>query len=156
MTRPWDHAVATCLRSYAHITAKRLNTDHLAAMLTAVGLARELSDRGTTLFRTRLGLIAVDLSAELHQEKADLMCGELIGEAQRSADAFVAREVLSDPLCRMRMTLDQAAALTALIERAGLGAGSIPEPIRGDLMASVQTAGAVLADTLSVANSVSD
>jgi hypothetical protein len=156
MTQPWDGAVAACLRSYAHITAERLDTDDLATMLAAVRFAREPSDRATTLFRTRLGLIAVDLSTKLYQDEADLMCVELIDGAERSADAFAAREVLSHPVCRTRMKPDQAAALAALIERAGLGAGSIPEPLLGDLMASVQTAGTVLADTLGLANSVRD
>jgi thiopeptide-type bacteriocin biosynthesis protein len=156
VTQPWDNAVAACLRSYACITAERLDTDDLATMLAAVRLARESSDRATTLFRTRLGLIAVDLCAVLHQDEADLMCVELIDGAERSADAFAAREVMSHPVCRARMTPEQAAALTALIERAGLGAGSIPEPLLDDLMASVQTAGAVLAGTLGVANSIRD
>lgn len=155
MTQPWEHAVAACLRSYAHLKTERLDTDNLAAMLTATRLAREPSDQALMLFRIWLGLTAVDLSVGAHQPEADLMCAEVIDEAERSADAFTAREVLGHPICRMRMTSAQASALTALVEQAGLSAGSIPESLLDSLMASVQTAGTVLAQALGVANCAS-
>jgi hypothetical protein len=54
------------------------------------------------------------------------------------------------------MTTEQTRILTALVQQAGLGAGSIPESLLDDLMASVQTAGTVLVQTLGVANEVRD
>ncbi|MGH3692883.1 MAG: thiopeptide-type bacteriocin biosynthesis protein [Pseudonocardiaceae bacterium] len=156
MIQPWEQAVAACLRSYAHIKAERLDTEDPAAMFAAVQFVRQPSDRATTLFRIRLGLAAVDLSAGVHQPEADLICADLIEEAERSADAFAVREALGHPVCRTRMTSAQAAALTALVERAGLGAGSIPESLLDDLMGSVRTAGNVLAQTLRVANGIGD
>jgi hypothetical protein len=147
-TEPWTQAVAACLRSYARAKIDRLNSADVTAMLTAVQLARQPTDRATTWFRTRLGLTAVDLSAAVRQDDADLMCAELIDEAERSADAFVARDVLRHPVCLSRMTSAQAGALTALVDGARLDAGSIPRPLLDDLTASVQTAGTVLANSL--------
>jgi len=144
MTQPWEQAVAACLRSYAHLKAEQLDAEDLAAMLTAVQLTWQSSDRPTTLFRIRLGLTAVDLTTGVHQDEADLMSVELIEEVERSADAFAAREALGHPACRTQMTSAQTGALAALVDRARLGAGSIPEALLNDLMASVQTTGTVL------------
>lgn len=146
--RPRGRAVAACLRNYAHVKAERLDTKDLAAMLTAVQLARQPSDRATTLFRIRLGLAAVDLAAGAHPDHAEFMHVELIEEAEHSGDAFAAREALGHPGCHARMTPEQTTVLTTLVPQAGLNAGSIPESLLDDLMVSVQTAGTVLAQTL--------
>ncbi len=103
MTEPWEHAVAACLRNYAHLKAERLDTKYLAAILTAVQLARQPSDRATTLFRIRLGLAAADLAARAHPDQAEFMRVELVEEAEQSGDAFAAREVLGHPGCHARM-----------------------------------------------------
>lgn len=148
MTQPWEHAVAACLRNYAHVKADRLDTEDLPAMLTAVQLARQPSDRATTLFRIRLGLAAVDLAAGAHPDQAERMRVELVEEAEQSGDAFAAREVLDHPGCHARMTPEQTRVLTALAQQARLSTGSIPESLLDDLMVSVQTAGNVLTQTL--------
>lgn len=150
LRHPWEHAVAACLRSYTDIKAQRPDTGNLAAMLTAVQHARQHSDRATTLFRIRLGLTAIDLSAGRLAREADLVCAELIDEAQRSTDAFAAREILDHPPCRIHLPPAQAAGLTALVDRAQLSAGALPQSVLSHLMTSVHIASTVLAHSLGV------
>lgn len=152
LNQPWEQAVAACLRRYTHLKAECSDTGDLAAMLAAVRLAGEHADRTTRLFHTRLGLAALDLSAGARQPDTDLVAGELIDHAERSGDAFTARELLSHPACQMRMTPAQVAALTRLVERAGLGAGSIPHQLLTSMTQSVHTAGTVLAQALCASN----
>jgi hypothetical protein len=152
MTQPWEHAVAGCLRTYTCLTAEQPAADAIATMLTAVQRARQQSNEATTLFRIRLSLTALDLSTAANRNDVDLLCAELIDEAERSTDAYAAREVLGHPTCQTRMTAAQTDALTALVERARLGVGSIPESLRNDLMASVHTAGTALAHALGEAH----
>ncbi|MFI6098165.1 thiopeptide-type bacteriocin biosynthesis protein [Lentzea sp. NPDC051213] len=148
MTEPREYALAACLRSYAHLKGGCLSVDDLTATLAAVRLARKPSDGSTTLFRIRLGLTALDLCVEAQQVEAGPLCAELIEDAERSTDAYAAREVVNHPICRTKMTADQAETLKGLMDRAGLDAGSIPKSLLGALMASVETAGTVLAQTL--------
>lgn len=148
MTEPREFALAACLRSYAHLKGGCLSIDDLVAMLAAVRLARKPSDGSTTLFRIRLGLTALDLCVEAQQVDVDLLCTELIEDAERSTDAYAAREVLNHPICRARMTGDQAETLKGLMGRSWLDAGSIPKSLLSALMVSVETAGTVLVQTL--------
>lgn len=154
--QPWEHAVAACLRSYAHRTAECLDANEVAAMLTAVRCARDSSDGPTTLFHLRLGLTATDLAVGTDREAVHSLCAELIDEAERSADALAAREVLDHPLCRTRTTSAQAASLTALVEHAGLDSGTIPESLVKDLTEAVQATGTVLTQTLGIENRYSE
>ncbi|MEO3861334.1 thiopeptide-type bacteriocin biosynthesis protein [Acrocarpospora sp. B8E8] len=149
-TQPWEQAVAGCLRTFARLKAAGPAPEDLTRTLAAVRLARQQPDRKTTLFRIRLGLTAVDLAAGPYQVQADPLCAEMIEEAEQSGDAYVAREVLGHPACRTRMTSGQRRDLIALVERAGLGQGTIPQLLLADLAASVEAAGAVLAQALGV------
>ncbi|EYT91488.1 hypothetical protein ThrDRAFT_02823 [Frankia casuarinae] len=151
VSQPWETAVAACLRAYINIGAARRDNIDLEALLGAVRSARFSCDRPTTMFHLRLGLTAVDLaSSAAVNEGIDLQCAELIDMAEHSADAFVARELLGNPVCRARMTSTQTGELSAYVARAGLDAGSIPGASRDDLLASVQTATTVLVQALDV------
>lgn len=150
--QPWERAVAACLRTYTQLNAEESATDDITRMLAAVHDARQTFHRASTLFRVQLGLTAIDLAAGLHPDETNLLCTELIDEAQRSTDAYAAREVLSHPPCRTRMTSAQSSALTALVDRARLESGTLPESVLDHLMASVRTAGNVLAHSLGIAS----
>ncbi|GAA1029137.1 MULTISPECIES: thiopeptide-type bacteriocin biosynthesis protein [Amycolatopsis] len=147
-TASWEHAVAVLLRGYALHRDQRLDAAEVIDLITTVRRAREATDRPTALFWTRLGLAAVDLALAAGCQ-ARILCTELVEDAERSGDAFVAREVLAHSECRAWAIPEQIAALSALVEQAGLGAGRIPEAILNDLLGSVETAGSVLVDTLS-------
>jgi thiopeptide-type bacteriocin biosynthesis protein len=149
-TENWEHAVAACLRDHALLKNQRLGAADLNVLFNAVRRAREATDRPTTLFRTRLGLAAADLAVVAHADARPL-CAELIEEAQRSDDAFVARDVLAHPGCQELTNPTQAKRLATQVERAGFGAGEIPAPLLANLMASVKTAHKALVDTLALA-----
>lgn len=143
----WEYAVATCLRSYVLLKEHSLGAGDVIDMLNDVRRVCGASDRPTRLFRIRLGLAAADLAIAA-QADAGPLCTELIEEAERSADAFIAREVLAHPECRTLATPKQAETLRLLVERAGFDSGHVPEALLDDLMASVQTAETALTETL--------
>lgn len=143
----WERAVASCLRGYVLLRNQSLGPTEVIDLLNTVRRACGATDRPTALFRARLGLAAVDLALAAGSQ-ARVLCTELVEDAERSADAFVAREVLEHAECRTWATPEQADALGVLVAQAGIGAGQIPETILSDLMRSVEIAESVLAKTL--------
>jgi len=146
-TESWEHAVAVCLRGYMLLNGQSLGAADVVELLNTVRRARTASDRPTMLFWVRLGLAAADLALAA-QSDARLLCTELVEDAERSIDAFVAREVLAHAECRASATPEQAETLGVLVAQAGLGAGHIPEPMLSDLMRSVEIVESVLTETL--------
>lgn len=146
-TEPWEHAVAACLRGYALLKDQSLRTTDVAEILRTVRRARLAADRPTALFRTRLGLTTVALAVAAGSDTR-VLCAELADDAERSADAFAARDVHAEAECRTWATPEQADALRIRIEQAGLGAGKITEPALSNLMKSVDLAESALAEAL--------
>lgn len=144
----WERAVASCLRGYALLKNQSLGPTEVIDLLNTVRRACEDTDRPTALFRARLGLAAVDLALAAGSQ-ARVLCTELVEDAERSADAFVAREVLAHPECRAWAMPAQLAGLRALVEQAGLGAGHIPWAVLTELVTSIEVAKSVLTETLS-------
>ncbi|MDX8036931.1 thiopeptide-type bacteriocin biosynthesis protein [Lentzea sp. BCCO 10_0856] len=144
----WEHAVAACLRGYALLKTQSLGPAEVIDLLNTVRRACEATDRPTALFRARLGLTALDLVLAAGSQ-ARTLCTELVQDAERSADAFVAREVLAHADCRAWAMPAELTGLRALVDRAGLGAGRIPWPILTELVAATEVAKSVLAETLS-------
>jgi len=145
----WEWAVVTYLRSYVLLKDHSLTAGDAISMINEVRRVCGGSDRPTRLFRVRLGLVGADLAVAV-QVSAGLLRTELIEDAERWADAFVARELLAHPECRTLATPTQAKALSLLVERAGFDSGQVPERLLDDLMASVQIAETVLIETLDV------
>lgn len=146
-TEDWERAVAVCLRSYALLKDQGLGAANVEELLNAVRRARMTSDRPTTLFRARLGLAAVDLVLAAKSD-ARFLYSELVDDAKRTEDAFVAREVLAHAKCRAWATPIQVEELVLLVERAGLGTENIPEAVLSELMRSVDSAESTLTETL--------
>ena len=148
----WEHAVTACLRGYVLLKNQSLGAAEIIDLLNTVRRACEATDSPTTLFRARLGLAAVDLALAAGSQ-AQVLCTELVDDAERSADAFVAREVLAHAECRAWAVPAQLTGLRALVERAGLGAGHIPWPVLTELVTSIELAKSVLVETLSTTTS---
>jgi thiopeptide-type bacteriocin biosynthesis protein len=148
-TESWERAVAGCLRGYVLLKSQSLGAADVIDLLDTVRRACEATDRPTTLFRARLGLAAVDLALAA-ESQARVLCTELVEDAERSADAFVAREVLEHAECRSWAMPAQLEALGALVEAAGLSTGHVPAFALSELMTSVEIAESVLAETLSM------
>ncbi|OLZ45611.1 hypothetical protein BAY60_34265 [Prauserella muralis] len=145
----WEYAGAACLRSYLLLQERSIGAGDVIGMLNDVRHVCGASHRPTGLFRIRLGLTAADLAVAA-QGDAGLLCAELIEKAERSADAFMAREVLAHPECQTLATPKQSETLGLLVERAGFDSGQVPAVVMDDLMSSVHTAETVLIANLGV------
>jgi thiopeptide-type bacteriocin biosynthesis protein len=144
---PWEDAVAVCLRAYASSTAGRPMP---ATTIQALGAALQACDPdapGTAVFRVRLGLTAAVLSAAASEPAEEIIAG-VIREALGSGDAQAAREVLRHPAARGQLAEGPRRELSAVVTRAGLGQGSIPETLLTRLHEAIGTAESVLAATL--------
>lgn len=147
-TAPWERAVAACLRSYSNLRTRRLTVEDVEGMLDAVRYAWHSSAPDTVLFGIRLGLTAADLAAERHQEQADLLYAELVRDAAASGDAFSAREILRHEAARKRSAPADTRTAAALVRRAGLGLGRMPQPLLTVLTSVAEAAGPALAQAL--------
>ncbi|MFD6828961.1 hypothetical protein CH313_28595 [Streptomyces sp. TSRI0384-2] len=124
LVEPWEHAVAAALAVLCHRAAdeqpvKPINkmVQHYLALDSAPDLA---------VFRSRVGLVVLDLSPESRQ--AELM-RRLTSEATTHPDGYVARDVLAHSVCREGLSQDERRTLSTAVASAGLGRGSIPDPL---------------------------
>lgn len=138
ITEPWEQAVQSLLRVFCQRAAGADARQHVATMLTAVLALLEQPDPSTAVFRTRVGMTALDLADTHGDPQLSQLCEELIATAP--SDAYAARDVLAHPLLRSAMTAGQHRDLAGLADASGLQAGAIPEPLYGDLMAAVSLA----------------
>ncbi|MEV6987277.1 hypothetical protein AB0M95_39295 [Sphaerisporangium sp. NPDC051017] len=138
VTEPWERAVQSLLRVFCRRTAGAEAGRQVAAMLTAVLALLEQPDPSTTVFRTRVGMTALDLADLPGDPRLSQLRAELIAAAAR--DAYVARDALAHPLLRLAMTAGQHQDLVRLAQASGLGAGAIPAPLYRDLAAAVSSA----------------
>lgn len=151
LTEQWERAVAACLRVYSDLRTARPRAASVAAMLDSVSDARQsLPGRGTTFFRFRLGLTAMELAAQAHPGREEALCTELIRDTAESGDAFTARELLRHETVRARMAPADTQQLDTVIHNAGLGRGTTPASLLSELMGAVETAEASLTQALNV------
>jgi hypothetical protein len=134
---PWEAAVAACLHlliEHAH-GRQPSDTDLATAARSLLGLTPGRENR---TFRAALGLCLVDLAADspwpgpLLRYVADL--------ARYHRDAYAARDLLKHPHSRTHLDSTALAGLTATVQRAGIGHGTIPEDLRADLLRSLDVA----------------
>jgi hypothetical protein len=137
-TEPWEHTVANILRIHCKplgSTASQPELDH--ALNAALTMLAE-PEPTTTVFRTRVGLTALDLTQDRPTPFAALLWNEVIQTA--TSDAYAARDVLEHHATRVEMTAQQHQRLTAVLAASSLGAGTLPEPLMADLSAAVEEA----------------
>ena len=135
---PWEQAVQSLLRVLCQRAAGAVDEANTEAMLTAVLTLMNQPDPHTTVFRSRLGLTALNLADACGEPRKSQLRHKLITAAQH--DAYAARDTMTHPLIRSTITADQHRDLTDLIHASGLDAGTIPEPLLTDLMVAVSTA----------------
>ncbi|MEU3538071.1 hypothetical protein [Streptomyces paromomycinus] len=87
---------------------------------------------GTTVFRTRLGITALILAAPHPSTQVPPLHADVLATAH--TDGYAARDALTQPQLRYAMTISQRRTLTDLVRTAGLDAGTVPEPLRSDLL----------------------
>ena len=135
---PWEQTVQTLLRVCCHRLAGADPSEHIEAMLAAVNSLLDESDPTTAVFRTRVGLVALDLNdhADPHVPR---LCAKLVATAE--SDANAARDALAHPHLCQEMTADQHRALTRLTHTAGLASETIPDGAHASLMTTMSLAG---------------
>ncbi|MCX4480920.1 hypothetical protein OOK44_31550 [Streptomyces cellulosae] len=137
LAEPWEHCVAAALAVLCHRAADEHPAGPIDKMVhhyLALDPAPELA-----VFRSRVGLVLLDLSPETRQAEA---ARHLTCEATAQADGYVARDILAHPVCREGLSQDEHRRLAAAVASAGLGQGNIPEP----LAQALRHASAVAAD----------
>jgi hypothetical protein len=100
----------------------------------------------TAAFRARLGLTALDLTADHPTPGTSRLRSAVIDVA--SFDAYAAREVLHHHTTRSQMTAQQEQELTAVLAASGLGAKDLSSAHRDALTTAVHKAEDRLRDLL--------
>ncbi|MEU6459954.1 hypothetical protein [Streptomyces sp. NPDC047065] len=124
LVEPWEHSVAAALTVLCHKAADDQPAEPIDKMVQrylALDMAPELA-----VFRSRLGLAVLDLSPEIRQAEA---LHRLTQETTTHPDGYTARNVLAHPVCRETLTQDERRTLSTAVASAGLGRGTIPEPL---------------------------
>ncbi|MFE2335219.1 hypothetical protein [Streptomyces coelicoflavus] len=126
---PWEQSVAAALTVLCHRAADEHPVEPIDKMVQHY-LALD-SDPELAVFRSRVGLVVLDLSPKTQQAEA---MRRLTCEAMAQADGYVARDVLAHPVCREALSYGEHRTLSAAIASAGLGQGHIPEPLAQALL----------------------
>ncbi|MET8004236.1 hypothetical protein [Nonomuraea glycinis] len=135
---PWEEAVASLLHVYCQCAAGADTEQSVIVMIRhALGIV-EQADPSTTVFRTRIGITALDLAGDYDSALLQRLRQAVISES--ASDVYVGREALAHPELLPMMTVKQRQGLEALVQESGLGCGSMPQDLLEDLMSSVTMA----------------
>jgi hypothetical protein len=151
ISAPWEQAVAACLM----VLCLRFGNRPADAAITAmVELYPEVEPApGLLAFRTHLGLTVIDLAGGTGHPGGAQAAAGMVGEAVAAGDGYAARDILAHPECRSRLTETEKRALTAALRSSGLGRGTVPAHLMGDLMWAVETSETAIARNLNYAKS---
>lgn len=119
LAEPWEAAVTAILRAYCQQQATPATPGEPG---DAIAKTTELIGQGeptTAAFRSRAGLAALDLAAS-QPEAGTAQLHDAIAKLA-ATDAYAARNALSHPMMRARMTCNQEQQLTSVVTAAGLG-----------------------------------
>jgi thiopeptide-type bacteriocin biosynthesis protein len=142
-TEPWEHAVAGCLRAWAHLAT---GCPIPASTTPALALARHAiqpASPGMTVSRIRLSLTAAEFATAIDPAQEYLLA-QVADDALQHGDAHAAREILDHPASTSFLNQAQRQRLRGITDAVGLGAGSIPEPLQSELLAAASAAEAEL------------
>jgi thiopeptide-type bacteriocin biosynthesis protein len=142
-TEPWEHAVAACLRAWAHLMTGCPIPASTAPALALARYAIQPASPGMTLSRIRLSLIAAELATAIDPAQEHVLT-QAADDAVQDEDAHAAREILDHPASMSFLLQAQRQRLRGITDAAGLGTGAIPEPLRSELLAGASAAEAEL------------
>jgi len=146
-TEPWENVVADCLRAITRATESPAGLTGATGRLPDAYLA--LDDPGRAMFNVRLGLTVGEL-IETHDDQRAVI-GKVERIAVQTADAYIAREVLSSPATDLRREVH--AKLRRTIDQASLGHPLGTAQVR-QLTDAVEWAGTSLAASLASARAL--
>ncbi|MBT2396237.1 hypothetical protein [Streptomyces sp. ISL-100] len=132
----WEAAVTDCL------TVLCLRSSDLGwrrPLHNLVDAYLTLPDReGLTAFRSRLGLVVLDLLSSPEDSVAQQVVTDLCHHAARTGDGYAARDVLSHPLGRELATGGEVKECLRLLSSCALRTGELPAEERAQLTEAVR------------------
>ncbi|MGQ4389846.1 hypothetical protein [Streptomyces sp. SAS_270] len=142
----WEQVVTACLTVLCRRDAGHPIDGHLADLVTAYS-GRKIYP-GTTVFDTRLGLTVLDAIGSAEALAAHRIVEDLHRRTTDAEDGYVARENLAHPLFTKIATDRQVQDCRALVRTCALGAGILPDELRGELMAALRASDSVIRESL--------
>lgn len=144
--QPWELQVAACLTVMCADTDSRSASRDVTAMIERFVEQQPLP--GYAAFRAQLGLTVTTLASATDSDAASRVLAQVADEVIESGDGYATREMLRYPGTQASVTGGQRAALAALLDASGLGAGTLPEPLRHSLLDSAWAAAEALGGAL--------
>ncbi|MFD7137699.1 hypothetical protein [Streptomyces sp. NPDC059894] len=143
---PWEQAVTACLTVLCRRDAGQPIDGHLADLVTAY-LGRK-TEPGMTVFNTRLGLTVLDAIGSAGALAARSIVEDLHRRTTDAQDGYAARENLAHPLFTEIATDRQVQDCRALVRACALGAGILPDELRGELTAALRASDSVIRESV--------
>ncbi|PMR58550.1 hypothetical protein C1A38_24150 [Verrucosispora sp. ts21] len=131
--QPWEELVRDLLYGWSSATDDRSRTDGRELIGRVSNMA---PGSGLSVFRTRLVLTALDLSATVAAGLIDCLANEVIQEQ----DANAARDLLNHPA----VGPEHHGPLRQMVSASGLGLGQLPKPARHTLSSALDLAATVI------------
>lgn len=144
--QPWELQVASCLKVMCANPDSTSRRGDVAAMITRFVERQPMP--GYAFFRAQLGLTVTTLADTVDSDAASRVLAQVVDEAIESEDGYAAREVLRHRDIEAAVTGEQHAALKNLMNASGLGAGTLPEPFRQNVLDAIRAAAQALSASL--------
>ncbi|MFQ6148585.1 hypothetical protein ACLMNJ_36950 [Streptomyces seoulensis] len=143
---PWEQAVTACLTVLCRRDAGQPTAHHLADLVTAYSGRK--TEPGTTVFDTRLGLTVLDAIGSAEALAARRIVEDLHRRTTNAEDGYAARETLAHLLFTEIATDRQVQDCRMLVRVCSLGAGILPDELRGELTAALCASDGVIRESL--------
>lgn len=101
-----------------------------------------------TVFDIRLGLTVLEAIGSVDVPGARRIVEDLHRRTTDAEDGYAAREILAHPLFAALATDRQARECRALVRACALGAGTVPDDLRGQLTAALHASDSVIRKSL--------
>jgi hypothetical protein len=142
----WEQAVAACLDGMCRTWSSQPDEDGPAPTISGYLTATPADE--PVLFRVRLGLSAACTCSQIRTTQQTKIARIIVREALDSADAYPAHELITHPAGLTRIPPHHAQELRDVVQKAGLGAETLPSRIIANLMMSARASEAEIASTL--------
>ncbi|WP_036554306.1 hypothetical protein [Nocardiopsis sp. CNT312] len=130
---PWERAVQRVLALWCRVEAGGVEDGEAATVLQRVRVAQE----GRVVFRTRLGIAAIEVAGGLSEEAGPLVA-PVVSAVIQERDGYAVRDVLR--AWEDRLPQDSRAALRTVLDESGLDSGVLQEMPLQALTESLQEA----------------
>lgn len=138
-TEPWEHATAACLTvlCLSPTTSTQTRNEALTAMVDRYLRLDPCPE--LLVFRTRLGLTAIDLADGVEHPHAVKIATRLVTQIVACNDGYAARDILAHNECKAWLSETETHALTTAVHSSGLGCGTAFPGLMAELQTSTQS-----------------